>query len=140
METIRYQTKTVGPNSIKKLNHCKTCEQPKVRKPIQTFQPMLIRQRVKLCLSLIKYNNIITDDEWRYSSTHSKPQLYMGMSGQLHVPATSPPGKTYQYLLNRKLGGHKHQHEHCRDEKNLCLCHELNPTSSIVKLIAFSLH
>jgi hypothetical protein len=29
METIRYQTKAVGPNSIDKLDHCKTFEQKK---------------------------------------------------------------------------------------------------------------
>jgi len=31
--------------------------------------------------------------DWRYSSTNSRPQHWMEVSGQLHAPAALPPGK-----------------------------------------------
>jgi len=34
---------------------------------------------------------------------------YMEMHGQLHGPTTSPPGKTLQYPLERRLGGSQNQ-------------------------------
>jgi hypothetical protein len=40
-----------------------------------------------------------------YRSIYSWPRHYLEVSGQLHAPATLPPGKGTQYALDRRLGG-----------------------------------
>jgi hypothetical protein len=42
--------------------------------------------------------------EWMYSSTHW-PRHQMEMSGQLHAPATLPPGKESLIPSGQRLGG-----------------------------------
>jgi hypothetical protein len=43
--------------------------------------------------------------EWMYRSTFSWPRHYLEVSGQLHAPAASPPGKSSRYPFYRRLGG-----------------------------------
>jgi len=35
-----------------------------------------------------------TQQEWKYSSTHSQPSCQMGVGGQCHIPAASPRERT----------------------------------------------
>jgi hypothetical protein len=42
----------------------------------------------------------------------------MEVCGQLHTPATLPPGKASQYPLERRLGGPQHQSGYSGEEKN----------------------
>jgi hypothetical protein len=43
--------------------------------------------------------------EWIYRPTFSWPPQYLEVSGQLHVPALYPRGKSPQYPVGRRLGG-----------------------------------
>jgi hypothetical protein len=49
--------------------------------------------KVKFSLCLTKHHAMKIYWEWRDSSTHSLPQHWMEVSGQLHAPATLLPGK-----------------------------------------------
>jgi hypothetical protein len=48
-------------------------------------------------------------------------------SGQLHIPAALPPGKSPRYLLDKRLGGPQKQSERDAEETNLRPCRESNP-------------
>jgi len=44
-------------------------------------------------------------EEWRYGSTRSYSEHWLGVSGQPHVPTTSTWAKHHWYPLNRRLDG-----------------------------------
>jgi hypothetical protein len=54
-----------------------------------------------------------------YRSTLSWSRHKLEVSGQLHAPATLPPGKELRYPLDRLLGGPQSQSWRCGEEKIL---------------------
>jgi len=59
------------------------------------FKINLVKVKIKLCLCFLnwtsRHEGVV--GEWKYGSTHCSRRHQMEVSGQLHFPASLPPGK-----------------------------------------------